>query len=114
VVAEVHSGRRIAGVWIGLVLAAILTAVVVGVVDWLVMWGQSSTCNETPDPDDVRTGRLVLAVVLLVSALPWSLGAVIARQRVPVIVVGLFAVMPGLLFFLDGLRTDAWVGSFCF
>ena len=109
-----HTTRPIAGVWIGLVLAAIATLAVVGVVDWFVMFGQSSTCREAPDPDEVRTGRLWLGIVFVVSALPWSLGAMMSRHRVPVVVVGCFAVLPGLLLFLNGLRTDAWVGSSCF
>jgi hypothetical protein len=109
-----HTTRPIAGVWIGLVLAAIATLAVVGVVDWFVMFGQSSTCREAPDPDEVRTGRLWLGIVFVVSALPWSLGAMMSRHRAPVVVVGCFAVLPGLLLFLNGLRTDAWVGSFCF
>jgi hypothetical protein len=37
-----------------------------------------------------------------------------SRHRVPIAVVGAFAVTPGLLLFLYGLSTDAWVGSFCF
>lgn len=111
---EQTSTARIAGTWIGLVLTAIATITVVVVADWLVMFGQSSTCHDAPDPDAVRTGRLWLGVVLLVSAMPWSLAAVMARQRVPVLVVGAVAVLPGLLFFLDGLRTSAWVGGFCF
>jgi hypothetical protein len=109
-----HSTRRIAGVWIGLVLAGIATLAIVGVVDWFVTFGQSSTCGEAPDPDEVRSGQLWLGIVFVVSALPWSLGVMISRHRVPVAVVGCFAVVPGLLLFLNGLRTDAWVGSFCF
>jgi len=105
---------RIVGTWIGLVLAAIVTATAVCVVDWLVMWGQSSTCYEAPDPRDVRIGRAWLGGLLLVSLAPWSLGAVTARRRLPVVVVGSFAVLPGLLLFLHGLTDGAWVGSFCF
>jgi hypothetical protein len=105
---------RIAGTWVGLVLAAILTAAFVGVVDWFVLWGHSSTCHEAPDPDEARTGRIWLGGVLLVSAVPWAFGAAMSRHRVPIAVVGTFAVMPGLLLFLYGLSTDAWVGSFCF
>jgi hypothetical protein len=37
-----------------------------------------------------------------------------SHHRVPVAVVGSFAVLPGLLLFLNRLRTEAWVGSFCF
>ena len=109
-----HETTRIVGTWIGLVLVAIVTATAVCVVDWLVMWGQSSTCNEAPDPSRVRDGQLWLTGVLLVSAAPWALGAATARHRVPVGVVGSFAVLPGLLFFLHGLSSGAWVGSFCF
>ena len=105
---------RIAGTWIGLVLAAIVTVTIVGVVDWFVMFGQSSTCNDAPDPHEVDTGRLWLGIVLVVSALPWSLGAAMSRHRMPVVVVGCFAVAPAVLLFLNGLRTGAWVGSFCF
>jgi hypothetical protein len=105
---------RIAGTWIGLVLAAIVTVAIVGVVDWLVLWGHSSTCHDAPDPDEARAGRLWLAGAFLLSALPWGLGAAMSRHRVPVAVVGAFAVMPGLLVFLYGLGTGAWVGSFCF
>jgi len=105
---------RSVGTWIGLVVAGVLAAGVVAVVDWFVLWGQSSTCYEAPDPDQVLTGRIWLGAVLLVSALPWLLGARMSRNRTPVVVVGLSAVLPGLLFFLDGLRTAAWVGGFCF
>ncbi len=106
--------RRIAGTWIGLVLAAVVTVVIVLVVDWFVMFGQSSTCSEAPDPHEMHLGQLWLGVVLVMSALPWGLGAVMSRNRVPVAVVGACAIAPGLLLFLNGLRTDAWVGSFCF
>jgi hypothetical protein len=109
-----QSNSRTAATWIGLVLAAIVTVAVVGVVDWLVMFGQSSTCHEAPDPSEVRTGRLWLGVVLVGSALPWSLGTAMATRRTPVAVVGALAVLPGLLVFLNGLRTEAWVGGFCF
>ena len=105
---------RVAGTWIGLVLAAIVTVSIVGVVDWLVLWGHSSTCHEAPDPDEARAGRIWLGGVLLASAVPWTFGAAMSRQRVPVAIVGAFAVLPGLLLFLYGLSTDAWVGSFCF
>jgi hypothetical protein len=108
------SARRTAALWIGLVLAAIVTVVGVLVVDWMIMFGQSSTCGDAPDPDEVRSGRLALGIVVLVSALPWSLGAAVSRRKVPVVVVGSVVVLPGLLLFLNGLRTDAWVGSFCF
>lgn len=108
------STRRIAGVWVGLVLAAIMTIVGVLVVDWMIMFGQSSTCGDAPDPGDVRSGRLALGIALLVSATPWALGAVTARHKMPVLVLGSIAVLPGLLLFLNGLSTDAWVGSFCF
>lgn len=105
---------KVAGTWIGLVLVAILTVAIVGVVDWLVLWGHSSTCHDAPDPHEARAGRLWLGGVFLVSAAPWVLGAVMSRHRVPIAVVGAFAVTPGLLLFLYGLSTDAWVGSFCF
>lgn len=36
------------------------------------------------------------------------------RHKMPVLVLGSIAVLPGLLLFLNGLSTDAWVGSFCF
>ena len=42
--------------WIGLVLAAFLTSTIVGVVDWFVIWGHSSTCHEAPDPAEARAG----------------------------------------------------------
>jgi len=100
--------------WIGLGLAAVLTATIVGVVDWFVMWSQSSTCHDVPDPDEVRSGQISLGVVLLVSAAPWVLGGVMSRRRTAVAVTGGLAVLPGLLLFLNGLRTDAWVGGFCF
>jgi hypothetical protein len=110
-----HSdSRRIAGLWIGLVLAAIATAMSICVVDFLIMWGQSSTCNEAPDPDDVRAGQLALLCVLAVAALPWGLGLLMARRRTPVLVCGLIAVTPAVLFLLGGLSNDAWVGGFCF
>jgi hypothetical protein len=107
-------GRRVAGTWIGLALAAIVTAVITCVVDWLVIFGQSSTCHETPDPGEIRSGRITLFAVLVVAALPWSLGALMSRNRVPVRVTGTVAVVPALLFFVAGLSTDTWVGSFCF
>ena len=105
---------RVAGAWIGLVLAAIVTATIVGVVDWFVMWTQSSTCYDAPDPGQVRSGRAWLGGVLLVSAAPWALGAAMSRHRVPIAIVGAFALSPGLLFFLHGLSKGAWVGGFCF
>lgn len=106
--------RRTAGTWIGLVLAAVVTVVIVLVVDWFVMFGQSSTCSEAPDPHEMHLGQLWLGGVLLASAVPWAFGVATARHKVPVLVVGGVAVLPGLLLFLNGLRTDAWVGSFCF
>jgi hypothetical protein len=47
---------RFAGTWIGLVLVAILTVAIVGVFDWLVLWGHSSTCHEAPDPHERGPG----------------------------------------------------------
>ena len=111
---QTSSSRTAPGVWIGLIAVAVVTVVIVGIADFLVMFGQSSTCDEAPHPDAVRTGQLGLGIVLLGAALPWSLGAVMSRHRVPVAVVGAFAVLPALVIFLNGLRTDAWVGSFCF
>jgi hypothetical protein len=106
--------RRVAGAWVALVLAAIVTIAAICVVDFFVMWGQSSTCNEAPDPDDVRAGQLTLLGVLAIAALPWGLGCLMARRRTPVLVCGLIAVAPAALFLLNGLSTDAWVGGFCF
>ncbi len=100
--------------WLGLLAAALVTAALGVVADWLVMFGQSSTCYDAPDPDDVRTGRIALTVVLGVSAAPWALGALMARRRVVVLVCGLAAVGPAFALFLNGLRTGAWVGGFCF
>jgi purine-cytosine permease-like protein len=105
--------RRV-GAWIVLLLAMVATATIVGVVDWFVVWGQSSTCGDAPDPSQVRTGQAWLAGVLLVSATPWAVAAVTSRDRLAVLVTGTIAVLPGLLFFLAGLSTDTWVGSFCF
>lgn len=110
---ERRETAKVAGTWIGLALVAVVTVAIVGVVDWFVMWGQSSTCHDAPDPNEVRTGRNWLGVVFLISALPWVLGAVMSRHKMAVVVGGL-AVLPGLLIFLNGLRTGAWVGSFCF
>jgi purine-cytosine permease-like protein len=100
--------------WIVLLLAAIVTVTVVVVADWLVLFGHSSTCHDAPDPDAMMAGRAWLGGVLLVSALPWTLGAAMSRHRVAVLVVGALAVTPGLLVFLVGLGRDAWVGNFCF
>jgi hypothetical protein len=37
-----------------------------------------------------------------------------SRRRVGVGAAGLVAVTPAFLFLLDGFRSDAWVGGFCF
>jgi hypothetical protein len=102
------------GAWTGLVLAAVVTATTVGVIDWFVMWGQSSTCGDAPDPAEVRAGRAWLGGMLLFSAAPWVLGATMSRRRVAVAAVGAFAVTPGALFVLHGASNAAWIGSFCF
>lgn len=100
--------------WAGLTVAVVATIAVTGVADWFVMFGQSSTCYDPPDPDEVRAGRIALATVVAVAAAPWALGAVMSRHRVAVVVAGVVAVGPAILVFLNGLRTDAWVGGFCF
>jgi hypothetical protein len=100
--------------WVGLLAAALVTAAVGVVADWLVMFGHSSTCYDPPDPDEVRSGQIALTVVLAASALPWALGALVGRRRVVVVVCGLVAVAPAFVLLLNGLRTDAWVGGFCF
>jgi hypothetical protein len=100
--------------WAGLLTAALVTAGLGLVADWLVMFGHSSTCYDPPDPDEVRSGRIALTLVLAVSALPWALGTLMARRRVVVAVCGLVAVAPAFVLFLNGLRTGAWVGGFCF
>jgi hypothetical protein len=105
---------RLFGTWIGLALAAAVTIALTGAVDWLIMFGQSSTCNEAPDPDEVRAGRLALFVVFLVVAAPWAVGTAMSHRRFAIVVAGAVAVTPALVLFLNGLRTDAWVGGFCF
>jgi len=112
-----RTGRsRAAGFWLWALLltAALVTAALGVVADWLVMFGQSSTCYDAPDPDDVRNGRIALTVVLAVSVVPWALGALTVGRRAAVLACGLVAVAPAFLFFLNGLRTEAWVGGFCF
>jgi hypothetical protein len=100
--------------WAGLLAAALVTAALGVVADWLVMFGHSSTCYDAPDPDEVRSGRIALTLVLAASALPWALGTLMGRRRVVVVVCGLVAVAPAFVLLLNGLRTDAWVGGFCF
>jgi hypothetical protein len=100
--------------WAGLLVAALLTAAVGVVVDWVVLFAQSSTCYDAPSPDRVRHGQLALLGVLGVSAAPWALATWMARRKVPVLACGMLAVTPAFVIFLDGLRSAAWVGGFCF
>ena len=100
--------------WVVLFLAVLATIAFTGVVDWFVMFAQSSTCYDRPDAGQVRSGRIGLAVVLAVAVAPWALATWMSRRRVGVGVAGLVAVTPAFLFLLDGFRSDAWVGGFCF
>lgn len=109
-----HTTARTVWQWVGTVLAVLATIALTGVVDWFVMFAHSSTCYDRPDPGEVRNGRIALAVVLAVALAPWALASWRSRRRVGVGVAGLVAVTPAFLFLLDGFRSDAWVGGFCF
>jgi hypothetical protein len=100
--------------WLVLVVAVVATIGLTGFVDWFVMFGQSSTCGDPPDPGEARTGRIALAAVLVVALAPWVLATAKSPHRVAVGVAGLVAVLPAFGLLLNGLRTEAWVGGFCF
>lgn len=101
--------------WTLLVVIVLGEAMTVVVFNWFVMFAFSSTCNQAPDPGDVRTGRLTLLVVLLVAALPWVVATFLRRDlRTRLLWAGLVACAPAALFLLAGLNRDVWSGGFCF
>jgi hypothetical protein len=110
----VTSPRTPAWGWIVMALGVVAVWVVTAVAGWLVMFGFSSTCNEPPDLHDVRMGQLNLLGLVAFAVAPWVLGWVLGGRRPAFLVCGVAAALPALVFLLNGLRVDAWVGGFCF
>lgn len=102
-------------VWIGLLIAGALCAAASFVVDTGILWEHSTGCEPGPaDPDQVATGRLWLAVVLVLVVGLWALLWTVLRQHHKAVgVAGLLGVAPAALYLVYGADPGAWVGGFC-
>ncbi|RNM15762.1 hypothetical protein [Nocardioides pocheonensis] len=102
-------------VWIGLLIAGALCAAASFVVDLGILWEHSTGCEPGPaDPDQVATGRLWLAVVLVLVVGLWALLWTVLRQHhTAVVVAGLLGLAPAAAYLMYGADPGAWVGGFC-
>jgi len=102
------------GAWVLLCLSVAVYATVLTVVTLVVIWGASTTCEQTPTTQEVWQGQRALLVLLLLAATPWALLASLSKNPVRIVVAGLVASAPALFALVIGLDADTWRGSFCF
>lgn len=101
-------------IWVALVGFTIAELVTVIAADFLIVFGQSSTCNQAPDPVDMREGRIALILVLVAAVAPWLIVLPRSRYRLRIAVAGGIVTIPAAGWVLAGLADGTWVGSFCF
>jgi hypothetical protein len=100
--------------WVALVGLTVAEIITVVAADFLIVFGQSSTCGKAPDPSEVRDGRLALLGVLLVAVMPWLIALSRTRHRLRIGVAAMLVGLPAAGWALAGLADSTWVGSFCF
>lgn len=99
--------------WAALMAAVLLTLVVEAAGGFIIGLNHLSTCNDAPDPLDVREGQVAVLRLMLACVGPWAVASALARPRLRVAVMGLVATLPIIYTWVVGFRTESWVGGFC-
>ena len=73
----------------------------------------ASGCNEVI-PEEARQGQLSLAVVAGLAVAVWAGVWWLSRKRAGVAVIGVVAVLPAFVFFVQGLDWQSWGDGWCF
>jgi hypothetical protein len=95
--------------WSGAIVVSLLLSVCAIV---LIVFGDSTTCNDSATTSERNSGLRDLAVAAAIVAAPWAL-AVIANQehRRRILLGGAIGISLLVLFALTHLRVDTWVGN---